>query len=785
MLMVTWATCPKCKRKVGLDWHYCPGCGLNLKKEFGSVEASLRLAKLCENNKDYDNAIKFYTKAAGDLNNPSAEAMYKLGDIFENAPVKFRRSIDEITFCHKCAAEMGNTKSMAWLKVHRSNNVQRDESADDENAYDVGFHSIERNHGEISSMPFSLNYREVMSKKELEKATFNEEKKILCEVREQMRTRLESINKKDNELKTAREELFREIGDYRDDRSTFRYRRDAYDRKIQEGKGEADILKQRIDSPYYGRFKSVCTEDGEKYDIYVGHDNITCAGVRILSWNEPICKYFKDSGKSFEYNDAHFSARLRRDLDIKQGELLSVTDLFNSESNDTVTYDVFLKQVLRRRQNQGKPSDIIASIQQKQDQIINLPRNENFILQGCAGSGKSMILLYRLERLRLEGVLNPERTLVITPSEEYKKLTEALRRELRIDNIEFMTIENVYKKLLKKYTQRFEAIPICEEKSIEAANYYYSDEFYDKLCQECIAVKSDYEKRKFEYKQRKEKKDRLEELRNKKNLLGSLNSKEAEELDRLESELKDMRLESAPRKPRVDLFAERFAKIRYQTSDGEGITRSELYVNLMANYMVYGAIERSGAKAGVQLICVDEGQDMMPCEYLLLKNVYDKVCFNIYGDINQKLESKTGLTSWDSLGAVGDFKKYELNENYRNTEEITTFVNERVGTSMTPLGIEGSKVKTMSLLQIKDMVASEMTPEKTCAYIATSERIRKMKEAIGEGKLLGLMELHSVEESKGLEFNIVVVDDQEMTKSEKYIAYSRALTTLYLVKAKR
>lgn len=785
MLTITWATCPKCKRKVGLYWHYCPGCGLNLRKVFDSVEESLRLAKLCEENKDYTNAIKLYTKAAGDINHPSSEAMYKLGYIFENAPAEFRRSIEEITFCHQCAAEMGNVKSLEWLNEHRSyDKRQSGNKKDEQNSYDVGFHSVERKHGEIASMPFSLNYKEAMSKKEREKAAFNEEKATLSGVREQMKARLNDISHKINDLEGDRGELFRNISDYSDDRGAFQRKIAKYDGEMEEISDERKMLRARVDSPYYGRFKSVCNEDGEEYDIYVGHDKISCAGVQILSWNEPICRYFKDSRKNFEHNGEHFAVRLRRDLEINQGELTAVTDLFDSESDDTVTYDAFLKNVLRRRQSQGKPSDIIVSIQKKQDLIINLPRNENFILQGCAGSGKSMILLYRLEKLRLDGVLNTERTLVITPSDEYKKLTADLRKELRISEVDFITIEYVYKKLLKQYTQRLETIPICEEENLEMANYYYSDEFYDKLCQRCEDIKSDYEKRKREYEQNKDKIDRRSKLRNKKKMLRELNNAvENEELSNLEIELKDISSEHAPRKPQIDLFAERFAKIKHPDSKGDVITRSELYANLMANYMVYGAIERSGAKAGVQLICVDEGQDMMQCEYLLLKNVYDKVCFNIYGDINQKLESKTGLASWDSLGAVGDFKKYELNENYRNTEEITAFVNEKVGTSMLPLGIEGSKVKTLSLSWIKDMVAKEMTPDITCAYIATNKRIKKMREALNGEKLFGLMDLYSVEESKGLEFNIVVVDDQEMTKNEKYIAYSRALSALYLVKA--
>ena len=45
----------------------------------------------------------------------------------------------------------------------------------------------------------------------------------------------------------------------------------------------------------------------------------------------------------------------------------------------------------------------------------------------------------------------------------------------------------------------------------------------------------------------------------------------------------------------------------------------------------------------------------------------------------------------------------------------------------------------------------------------------------------GRMILYSVQEAKGLEFETVLVDDIDMNENEKYVAYTRALDSLYVV----
>ena len=56
--------------------------------------------------------------------------------------------------------------------------------------------------------------------------------------------------------------------------------------------------------------------------------------------------------------------------------------------DEEIIFDPFLKEILRTRKEQSEISDIIETIQEKQFEVITKPERANFILQGCAGSGK-------------------------------------------------------------------------------------------------------------------------------------------------------------------------------------------------------------------------------------------------------------------------------------------------------------------------------------------------------------------------------------------------------------
>ena len=200
------------------------------------------------------------------------------------------------------------------------------------------------------------------------------------------------------------------------------------------------------------------------------------------------------------------------------------------------------------------------------------------------------------------------------------------------------------------------------------------------------------------------------------------------------------------------------------------------------------------------LLAIDEAQNLTSIEMQLLKNVNDgKVVFNLFGDIHQHIEGSKGIDSWKEFNEVGTFSTYELNENYRNARQITDFCNQNLSMSMMAINIDGGGVHT-----IKDKAAAitglrhllvEGGHEGIKAIIVKNEteastvmdtlseikgRVNDMtKEGVGIN--LSRWNLMTVNQSKGLEFSIVFAFSRAMSHNEKYICYTRALDSLYIV----
>lgn len=80
---------------------------------------------------------------------------------------------------------------------------------------------------------------------------------------------------------------------------------------------------------------------------------------------------------------------------------VSDVDIILDKSNELFSNisDAYLRKALIRNKDKAKVQSIIQTIQKKQDSIRSLPKEMSFIVQGCVGSGKTMVLLHRLRYL--------------------------------------------------------------------------------------------------------------------------------------------------------------------------------------------------------------------------------------------------------------------------------------------------------------------------------------------------------------------------------------------------
>ena len=173
----------------------------------------------------------------------------------------------------------------------------------------------------------------------------------------------------------------------------------------------------------------------------------------------------------------------KQDFDLM--EYTSFSDDETVDSTELVdTRDILRKELINKR-NLEKVTDIIKTIQDNQYKIITKNIDESIILQGCAGSGKTMILLHRLSYLIYNVKdLYTSNVRIIVPNVSFSNYIDELATDLGIEKIMRTDIGNYYIEILRNYNYLLDKIPdrfIPEVKNSEFLKYIYSESMYNKI----------------------------------------------------------------------------------------------------------------------------------------------------------------------------------------------------------------------------------------------------------------------------------------------------------------
>lgn len=220
-----------------------------------------------------------------------------------------------------------------------------------------------------------------------------------------------------------------------------------------------------------------------------------------------------------------------------------------------------------------------------------------------------------------------------------------------------------------------------------------------------------------------------------------------------------------------------------------GTHRYDLYLQL--RFAMKYFMKTTGEDA---FICIDEGQDLSPAEYRLIKDLNgNQTIFNIYGDTNQLLKTGRGITDWKLVdGTIEEPEKFFLNENYRNTNQITQFCNDTFGMQVSLTGVDGHSVKEITRLRLESMLANLKVSDERVAvilprtvkkadYLDKEQLPMSLQAIMGDTVENGRIAVVYVDEVKGVEFDRIFVVPNSMTKNEQYIAFTRALSELTVV----
>lgn len=196
------------------------------------------------------------------------------------------------------------------------------------------------------------------------------------------------------------------------------------------------------------------------------------------------------------------------------------------------------------------------------------------------------------------------------------------------------------------------------------------------------------------------------------------------------------------------------------------------YLNAYACYLT------KQANKSYQYIFIDEAQDLSLSEIELIRKLNvtllnRNTVLNLFGDVNQTI-SEHGIKTWNAVKMHG--VEYTLSENFRNTNQIIDYCNNKLHMSMQKVGVDMEAVKEYQF------VDSPVYNSDNVIFIVKDDYIvSDLKETLKAIDITGYT-IYTVKEAKGLEFKEIYVLDGNMTANEKYIAYTRALAKLNVIK---
>ena len=488
-------------------------------------------------------------------------------------------------------------------------------------------------------------------------------------------------------------------------------------------------LNELEKNTHFGRMDLTLNEDNhtENLVMYIGEKSIN-KGIEnlVYDWRSPVGNlYYMSNQEDYKYKDTIYNLNLKRQIDISNSKINNIYDTFVRGRNLNVTDD-FLMKVLNDKKNRNEFVDIIKTIQSNQNSIIRDELNTNSIVQGVAGSGKTVVLLHRLSYLLYNyPEMDRNKLLFITPSTIFKSKLSNINRSLSLTTIKMITMEDYYLEKINYYLPSIKINRVEKDNfKIDMLEFIYSKD-YPNYLQSFI---KDYTK-----------KSDIKLI-----------------MDNIFKDLKN----------KFNLKNKNYI-INKRTTKAFAFTILMLYK--LMNFKYY---------TDYLYMFIDEMQDYGYEEIRLISKMEKNAKLNLYGDVEQAIlpfiKKKEINELIDFLNQLRDnVKTYFLNENYRNSKEITNYCNKFLNVTMTPMGINSNPVSEIKVDNYIDYIKDHFDK----SHVIIGNDIKDIEELCYIG-----YEAYTVSQAKGLEFSKVVVMENNFNNVLKYVSYTRTLDKLFILK---
>ena len=207
---------------------------------------------------------------------------------------------------------------------------------------------------------------------------------------------------------------------------------------LELAESELKRLESVIGKPYFSRIDFTSSSTKMEEVLYIGKvslfDRVTQQPI-IVDWRSPIANVYYDGRLGEVSYEAYGETQtgylaLKRQYEIVDGLLKEIRDI------DLTTHDELLQKSLSGKAD-NRLTEIVATIQNEQNEVIRASLKHPIIVQGAAGSGKTTIALHRISYFLYSFGFSfpPEKLMILAPNRLFIDYISAVLPELGVNKI--------------------------------------------------------------------------------------------------------------------------------------------------------------------------------------------------------------------------------------------------------------------------------------------------------------------------------------------------------------
>lgn len=609
---------------------------------------------------------------------------------------------------------------------------------------------------------------------------------------------------------------------------------------------ELRIAEQARKKPYFGRIDFQDKKLGKKEVYYIGRSVIAQnpAEPEVIDWRAPIASVYYDANLGEVSYSVKGEGRYDITLSRKRTYEIEGDVLKDFYDSDVVANDELLTKYLAKNKR-AVLGEIIATIQQEQNEVIRKKPQHNLIVQGAAGSGKTTVAMHRISYILYNYELEfaPEDFYIIGSNQVLLNYITSVLPELNVYGVCQMTMEQLFIRLLYEDWESDNCVKPVKRGKTEPIKGTYRwfhelEDFCERYERQVIPRKDVVLEKNGTLLLTKTAIERIWKQCGKLSRADKITKLTEHLMARLENEIngKYYSYTEDEKKHLMKYYSTYFGKrefkgsiydlydefLREQEEKGRHVAppgkEFDVY-DLAALAYLYKRIKEHEIIREAGHVVIDEAQDFGMMAYGALKYCLSKCTYTIMGDVSQNISLDYGLNDWQELRSLMLPEEFDyfglLQKSYRNTVEISHFATEilyhgnfqiypvepivRHGNEVVVKGCESEEKlfeEAVSVLRTWQKAGME-TIAVVCADEEEVDRVFKGLSGsvenlhCGENHLefvQGVMVL-SLEYTKGLEFDAVLIFDASREKypledgyvKRLYVAATRALHELVVL----